>query len=182
MLYVSLALFFDSYTKYLASSIFFRFQVHLPTTTCKRKKGLFWPNKEVHSWYDIQLKTWIGSNIPNSYLCLPPTLYTTNFLFSQHSQGLSTSSSFTGWACSKVFYYLNYLFYSWWMQPDKGIDKERGKGLNTISCPESQPRTRAELFSELQTHAHSALLGCLPSLSSTYLLLGAALPTRTSLL
>lgn len=68
------------------------------------------------------------------------------------------------------------------MQPDKGIDKERGKGLNTISCPESQSRTRAELFSELQTHAHSALLGCLPSLSSTYLLLGAALPTRTSLL
>lgn len=166
MLYVSLTLFFDSYKKYLASSIFFWFQVHLPTTTCRKKKGLFWPNKEVHSWYDIQLKTWIGSNIPNSYLCLPPT---TNFLFSQHSQGLSTSSSFTGLACSKIFYYLNHLFYSggWWMQPDNSIDKERGKGLNTINCPESQPTTCAELFFELQIYAHSALLGCLLSLNST---------------
>ena len=38
------------------------------------------------------------------------------------------------------------------MQPYKGMDEERGKGLNTINWPENQPRMCAELFFELQIY------------------------------
>lgn len=47
------------------------------------------------------------------------------------------------------------------MQPYKGTDEDRGKGLNAISWPECQPRTCAELFLELQIYEvslHPSLL------------------------
>lgn len=38
------------------------------------------------------------------------------------------------------------------MQPYKGMDEEKGKGLNGISWPEHQPRMCGELFFELQIY------------------------------
>lgn len=38
------------------------------------------------------------------------------------------------------------------MQPYKGMDEEKGKGLNAISWPERQPRMCGELFFELQIY------------------------------
>lgn len=75
------------------------------------------------------------------------------------------------------------------MQPYKGTDEERGKGLNTISWPEHQPSMCAELFFELQTYRSvftsfslSTLLGCFRSPRSVWLMSGAGPPTRTSML